>query len=361
MPFARAPVVLLAACLTLALAGRALAGERVLLEWTAPEGCPAGPEVMAEVDRLLGDKAARPKEPLAVAATVRLESGGGYRVRLETPGASGPRVREIDAASCKTLGDTTALIIAMMIDPAAVSSVSPGGAQSSSSPEDASPSPAQGSGKPADASPALALGSGKPEGASPARAQGSGSPETASPVPVPPDRLGRPPIAIAVRALVARGSLPGTSFGVSATGALYFGRLRIEAGAAIYMPERAIPYPVLPTTGGAFDLALGTAAACWDVRLKRRVYFSPCFDLEIGSLDGKSFGVSSPGEGAALWAAAGAGGRLLAVPWQHFALSFGLDAVLPLHRPTFVVTTLGSFYQPSWAAARLSLGVELRL
>lgn len=160
---------------------------------------------------------------------------------------------------------------------------------------------------------------------------------------------------------MARGSLPNTSFGVGAVGAVYFGALRLEAGAAIYLPERSTPYPVLPTTGGEFDLALGTAAACWEVRIKRHIYVAPCFDVEIGSLDGKSFGVTTPGEGASLWAAAGGGGRLTARPWRSVALTFGLDAVFPIQRSSFTVTGLGSIYQPSWAAARLSLGLELRL
>ncbi|UQA60848.1 hypothetical protein [Polyangium aurulentum] len=410
MPFARALIVLLGAPAALALAGRAQAAERVALAWAAPEGCPTGADVLAEVDRLLGDDAARPKEPLAVAAIVKREGGGGYRVRLETPGASGPRVREIDAASCKTLGDTTALIIAMMIDPAAVSAASPGGANASSSDAGASPAPEGASPSGAGASPTRADDSSRLAGASPTRADDSSrlanasptqandssrlanasptqandssrlanasprlvgdsprlahdSPRLAhaSPTPAPSAQTSRPPIAIAVRALIARGSLPETSFGLSATGALYFGRLRIEAGAAIYLPERVIPYPVLPETGAELDLALGTAAACWDVRIKRRIFVAPCVGLEIGSLDAESFGVTSPGQGSALWAATGAGGRIMAVPWQRFALSFGLDAVFPIHRPTFVVPPLGAFYQPSWVAARLSIGAELRL
>jgi hypothetical protein len=148
---------------------------------------------------------------------------------------------------------------------------------------------------------------------------------------------------------------------VGAVGGVYFGALRIEAGGAIYLPSRAIPFPVLSTTGADFDLALGTAAVCWEARIKRHIYVSPCFDLELGSLDGKSFGVTSPGEGAALWAAAGGGGRLIARPWRHFALTFGLDAVFPLQRPNFIVTALGSIYQPSWVAPRVSIGMELRL
>ncbi|MCB9596700.1 MAG: hypothetical protein H6719_28505 [Sandaracinaceae bacterium] len=110
------------ALLALLLAPRP-AHAQLTVTWTAPAGCPTSESVQAEVIRLLGG--ALPEE-LALEAdgvTTELEGRWTLRLRTSTDGNEGVRVVEGDA--CAPLGDAAALILALMIDPAAVAEHAP--------------------------------------------------------------------------------------------------------------------------------------------------------------------------------------------------------------------------------------------
>jgi hypothetical protein len=312
---------------------RAQPAPRVALRWVAPEGCPPADRVTSEVDRLLGDQGARLPAPLEVAASVT-EAGGSFRVRLETPGASGPRVRELKAASCAALADATALIIAMMIDPAAVTA------------------------PPLPPSPPLA----------PAPAPAPAPLLLPVPVPAPSPRPAppqSPPLRrsfhVLAWTLLDTGTLPGVAFAVGGAAALTLGPVRLELGAGVW-PDRAATLAQRPTAGGNVSLVAGSAGLCYGLLRPGPFDLAPCAAFELGRLHAAGFGVSSPGEGSALWTAVKAGGLFAWAPVQRFAVLVRLDAAVPTARPSFVLEGVasGAVYRPGPVAGRASLGAEIR-
>jgi hypothetical protein len=336
-------------------AAHAQAGERIALRWTAPEGCPPAAAVEAEVTRLLGASSAASATPLSVDATVQEEKPGRFRVRLETPGEGGPHVRELEAQSCAAIADAAALIIAMMIDPAAVAAAPAPAPAPVSAPASASaPAPA-----PAPAS-APAPAPAPASASAPAPAPASAPVPPRIPVPVPVRAASRPPFLILPRALLDIGSLPGVSFAAGAAFGVLLGAYRLEAGISYWFPRSAV-LSTQTASGGDIDLLAGTATACRDIPLgASRFAVSPCLGFELGRLHAAAFGVQQARDGAALWAALTAGGRFSLRATRRFGLVLGLDAAVPFVRPSFFITGLGDVHRPSAAVARLTAGVEVR-
>ncbi|MFT3776626.1 MAG: hypothetical protein QM820_65640 [Minicystis sp.] len=305
---------------------------RIALRWTAPAGCPAGARVIAEVDRLLGDTGARPPSPLTVSAVVSDDPAGGLRVQLEAAGAGGTRVRELHAASCEALADATALILALMIDPAAVAAAPP----APPAPEPTSP-PAS---KPAS--------SPGPEPTSPP------APRPTS----PPAPSLRPRFHLLAWALADAGTLPGVAFAAGGAAALSLGALRFELSAGAW-PSRSAVIAARPTAGGDVSLVAGSAGACYGLLAPGPFDLAPCLAMEIGRLHASGFGVTTPGEGNALWAAAKGGARFAWSPASRVAIVLRLEAAVPFVRRAFVVENLGEVHRPGPVSGRAGGGVEI--
>lgn len=313
----------------LALAVPARADEpRVALRWTAPEGCPAGSRVVAEVDRLLGAHGARPARPLEVKAEVIAGDAGALRVHLEIEGDAGPRTRDLSAASCDALADAAALILAMTIDPAAVTAAPP-----------------------------------------PVRPLPAPPPPTPLPPPPPPPPLPapapslRPRFHLAAWARADLGSLPGVSFAAGGTAALGLGALRVELGAgAAPARTQAASRPAASgaTAGGEISLIAGSAGLCYGVLPEGRLELSPCAAIELGRLHAAGFGVTTPGEGNVLWSAARLGARFAWWPMSRAAIVLRAEAAVPFARPTFVLEGLGTVHRPGPVAGRLGGELEMR-
>lgn len=310
---------------------------RVLLKWTAPEGCPAGARVTAEVDRLLGDAGARPPTPLEVRAAVTEDAAGGFRVRVETDREGATRVRELRAQSCEALADATAVILALMIDPAAVAAAPP-----APSPPASAPAP------PIVGAPSNS----RPEPVLP-------PPGRLSPPPTPPPRPTEVRFHLATWALADAGSLPGVSFAAGGAAGLSIGAVRIELGAGAW-PARAAPIAARPTAGGDVSLIAGSAGACYDFLDRDGFSLGPCAAVELGRLHAAGYGVTTPGDGSALWSAGKAGAWLAWAPARRFAISLKLDAVVPFARPSFVLENVGPVHRAGAVVGRAGGGVEVR-
>ncbi len=298
--------------------------ERVALTWTAPAGCPSADRVVAEVDRLLGGAPATTKPALAVTATVAVDPSGELRVHIEAPpdparipAEREPRVRELHAASCEALADATATILALMIDPDSVI---------------AAPPPA------APVAPVAPVA----------------PPETP-----PPSRFA-PRVRLGAWALVDGGTLPGVGLGAAGSAAMTLGALELELGFT-GLPSRSARLPERPTAGGDVSLLAGTAAACYDVLPFAFSELAPCLGWEAGDMRASGFGVSAPGAGESLWSAARAGARFAWSPIRRLAIVLRGDAIVPVTRPNFFLQNVGTVFRPGAAAARASLGLEVRL
>ena len=361
----------LAVLLTIALARGAeaapSAGDRLRLTWSAAEGCPSEQELLAEVDKLLGDRAPRAasKEPVAVKATVSREAGGSFVVRLETPGEGSTQARELRGATCNAVADAAALILALMVDPDAAMAPeesapsepkTPGinsakaGEESSSNTEPIPP--------PRSAS-APAAPSAPPPTRAAARAQKPKPPSLPAPSPAPSIDL-----RLNAWAGADIGSLPGLAPGLGALGSIALGAPRVSLGIAFW-PDKAGTLDALPSAGSDVGLLAGDLGICAALLRNMPVEIAPCAAAEIGQIFAEGFGVSDPRRGAAVWIALKGGGALalrpFPKPFNNLGLTARIEAVIPLVRPRFVIEGIGPVHSPAYVAGRASLGIEISL
>lgn len=152
------------------------------------------------------------------------------------------------------------------------------------------------------------------------------------------------------------GALPGVTFGFGATAVVRYGVQRFELGVGAWLDQSAT-LADRPSTGGDIGLIAGAAGACRDL-LSGPVDLAPCVALELGSMHAEGFGVTSPEQNEAFWAALRGGGALAFAPVGRLWLVLRLEAVVPLVAPTFILGGVGQVHQPG-PGGRGSLGVEL--
>ncbi len=329
---------------------RAAGGDRVVLRWSAPEGCPDGSWITHEVDRILGDESPRPAVPLDVSATVTTGADVNFKVRLETQGKGGARVRELRGESCNAVADATALLIALMIDPAAVARASKPAPPPPAAPAPLPPAPPP---PPTPAPPPRVVPPPPPAPAPPSL------PVSAAHADAAPERPRRPPFGLQAWAAADAGSLPGVSFAAGGEAAVLVGAFRVELGGGVWV-DRPATLAQMPNAGGEVGLALGWAGACWLALRSTKVQIGPCLGQELGRLHADGFGVTSTGSGSALWSALRAGGLLAWSPVPRIAGVIRLDAAVPFARPTFTVDGLGAVFRSSPVVGRATTGVEVR-
>lgn len=337
-----------------AKASRAHAAGPVSLRWSAPAECPSGDDVLAEVDRLLGLRKPGTAGPLDVVAEVERKDDGTYVVRLEIPGTDGPRSREVSAVSCSALGQATALILAMTIDPEAALSAPP-------APHSPGPTPPRQT-SPPPLPPAIGVPSSWPS-------------EMPRMAPLPeknpsPDASSRreqkpPPDAVSLLfALCLRlsgdvGSLPGPSAGFGGALGIYPGRLRIQFGGSYFL-ERSGSISTLPKAGTLVNLGAFQGSSGYAFRVHRNVEIEPHVRFDVGRFQATSFGVSQVGQGAGVFIGMGIGGAVSLRLADYVWVSGAIDGMALLEYPQFMVTGVGIVHQPSVVVGRLSLALEVR-
>jgi hypothetical protein len=288
-----------AALLGLAAPASAQSGSRVALEWTAPAGCPDREQVLAEIDRLIGDAS---HEPLTVVGTAS-PNDGRWTVQLQLTAGASQGSRTLEAETCTLAVQAAALVVALAAQP-----------QTPQEPPQAAPI------------------------------------EPSTPMRVA--FLVRPFASLDVGVL----PLPGTRFGLAA--GVRLDRFRIEAGASHGL-SRAIGLPDRGTVR-VQPLASVQARGCWGPRLGRWV-LEGCVGGEGTLLRGESAGVSSPSVGEALWLGAFLGGGAGLRLWGPVFLRLDAELGVGLQRPSFQVAPQGEVFRPEPVFARAALGLELEL
>lgn len=377
---ARAALAALAALAVGAAASEAGGADeraRISLRYSAPEGCPAAADVIKEVDRLLGDRAAPSAAPIEVSARVTQEDGGGYRLRLEATRDGTPRARELRGPTCAAVTDAAAVILALMIDPSAVASApeeapkaaqdgAPKAAQSEPSESSESKKTAQGEAPrtaPGEvaANPAVSPSAPTPSAPTPSAPAPAASPAPPSSGPAgAAPRARAPGVSLGLGAWAGAdiGSIAPLSAGFGAVGALFYGRQRFDLGLGVW-PERSSTLADRPSAGGDVSLIAFSAGTCRAIPAGP-FSLSPCGSLEIGRLSAAGFGVERPGSGAAPWVALKAGGMAAWEPWDSVGVTLRLEAVVPFIRPRFILENVGAVHQPSAVAGRAAAGLEVR-
>ncbi len=325
------------------------------LVYEAPVVCPTRADVLRATHALLGDG---PRAGPLLRARAKVVSGTDERfhldLELEREGSTSRRT--LDAQSCQTLADTTALLIALSYDPEALERA--GAPPPEPVPQAPVPPP------PPEPFPA------------PAPTTAVVGPLLAPIVlPPPPPRPGAKRTTFGFRARL------GATFGVAdmpdphagMTGAV---ALRVDA----YVVEGAFELGIgstgtldgRPDAGADFTLATGILRGCrvlapfWPryPRKQGAPELEGCVGIELGSLAGEGFGVQDPERGEALWAAPRVDARLGVGVIGPLSLGVEVGAAFPIDRRRFVITggdTTLVVHEPGPVAGRLAFVTELEL
>lgn len=307
-------------------AGAARADEPVLLTWNAPAGCPSGAAVRGQVERILGGAT---NHRVVARADVTEAAPADWSVHLVTDvdGARGERT--LDANSCASLANATALIVALAVDPSrarAAQSTMPG-----------------------------------------ARVAHPSAPELTAPQSAPPSHTLKVQALVAAGAAFDVGTLPSPAVaGQLALGAL-FGPLRLEVSGADWFAQRATKDVDGASEGVRIHLFDAALRACVRDRFGLGFELNPCLGASVVVASSDGFGPApafTPQHELSAWGAAGAS---LLAEWNFagpWALRASVGADVPLVRRNFVVRLSGQpdvgLHRPSVVAGTASLGVELR-
>ena len=341
---ARAPVVALALVLTAPLTARAEAPPvaavdappaptvpELALTWQAPAGCPSSGDVQAQFARLLGGAARAPTgKHIAATLAVRSSAPETWTLDLATvlDGAAGRRTLEGD--SCASVTSAAALILALMVDPAAAERAV----------AESAPAP-------------------PPPVAPPSKAPTTLTVAPPEPAPAPRTVFGFARVFAGGVAAFLPTPAPAAGLAVGARRRRLAAELNVLAS-----EERSAPAVMLtPAAGGDFRLIAGGARACGELG-GHAIIWSVCAGGELERLSGTGFGANagvSPTPKSALMGA-GTGGLLVTLPLApSFSLALDLDAVVRVYRPTLAINTEDRVFRVPLASAFAALGIIITI
>lgn len=315
------------------------------LEWTAPPSCPDRLEARALVDHHLS---ATPARPEGAAVTIRRD---GERWKAEVRPAEGAAIRHLEASDCESLARAVALIIAMTVEASAPRvEAAPADASAPEEPPDRippAPSPSRG-----ETPPSQAFGSDE-EVEPPTRAL---EPEAVAEL-RPIRRRRQIQHGLGVGAGAGYGPLPAPQAVLEAGYRLAGSRWRIELG-VIYGPPLRRAYPDEPRVGGRFQMAAGTARACWRPSAGV-VGFPLCGGLEAGAVLGRGIGADTNRQGSGLWVVAVVRPGLEVALARRLDLRLGVEAMVPLFRSAFHVGDRDPLFRVPVVGVRGLAGLEV--
>ena len=277
------------------------------LQWTAPTECPSDPEVEARVRDLVG-----PDVGLAGGATANVvASGDRFAASITLRSDRGTTTRSFAADSCEALADAVALVVAVGLDPLAVSTVVREVAPTIVAPPRVDPI---------------------------ASIEEPVGPRVEAPPPRRPAPRRRPSLGLRgfAHGTATLGILPDVG-GLAGGGiALTLDRARLEL-AGHHEVGRLFTHPDAPESGALIGASAARLAACWTPSAARFI-FPLCAGAEIGAMAARGRGISNPGPAVrALWAAAVPHVRALWFPVRVFGFGLVLEMPIALTRPEFVI------------------------
>jgi hypothetical protein len=303
-------------------------------------------------------------DPLRATVEIEPRNDATFELTLETETSAGREVRRLRSSSCRTLGETAALLVAIVHDPTVDVSkaiVTP------SPPPDAPPRPEL---PPEVLTPPVE----PPVNLRPPEGGPTGElPPTLPPLPEK-GSVGGLGFVANVFVGIAGLDLPKVHNPFAAAVGLRIGAYRVEGGVeASFGSDTTLAGD--DTKGADFALVVGTLLACRAVLPWRPEWPVPslaptlhaCLGLEAGAMTGEGFGIADPAAGTAPWVAPrleARGGLGIAGP-----LSFWLKAgaAFPVDPRRFVFTSgtdAGSVtlvHEAGPVALRALLGAELEI
>lgn len=322
------PVSLLLA----SIVGGVLLGAGVKLEWSAPAACPGEAEVLADVERLLGER--RLAAEVAVRAVITGD-GEGHAATVTIDQAA---ARQLRARECAALARAIALVIAVAVDPVATREHL----------EILEPAPIE---------PAPIVPGPPPPVLAPVIVDPRPAPIAEPPPASPPRPRPRSEHAITIRGGLLIGVTPLATGAVALGYRLDRGLLRVEAR-ALYGTPRRLDYP--DGVGARLQSVTLGALAC--VAPERPgVRFPLCLGLEAGPLIGRAIAAEAPRLRADLWASGLVGAGLVARLGPRVALVVGAEFAVALRRPAFHVGAREVLARAPAVGVRALVGLEFFL
>lgn len=287
------------------------------LVWQAPPSCLSREGVLTETARLLASRAQR--NPVQARADVAREDSGQWSATLTVSARGETSQRVLRAATCEGIASAVAVVLAVAIE---------------GPPEEAERPPPHDDARQPHRAPA-----------SPSSAPTSGS-----------------KLLVGGAGVLSEGVTPSIVPGIEETvGWLAWTprwRVRSLAVAQAYEPSTTSP-----KEGGTFVLWTAGLQECLD-RAFGRMEVGPCAIAELASMVGLSIDAQKPSHGRAAWVLAGASVHGAWSFTEGLALFARVDGLVPLARPTFVITLPMESYifvhRPEPFAAQASLGLEAR-
>lgn len=358
----------------LLLARGAHASAPAWLTWEAPPACVQAQVVERRVDELLAGNSPA-AAGLRVSAVVRRD-GDAWVLRWVARQGAAVQRRRLRHPNCALLGEAAALLVAMAVDPAAVTieprlagllrrtPPAPRPAQPVVTATERAPEPWVSAAIEAPERPEkptlvpVAPADPPPVVTPPAQ------PTPARPGPVAPRPAPRAPIlqTILVRlgGGLAIGATPRVAAAVSGAIGLGLGRrARVELPIFYSAPTRA-RLAAAPDSGAAVSLVSAGLRGC-GVPGRGIVTVPLCLGVELGSMRATGFGVDDGASPRSLWAALTPGLAVLLSPRSWLALGIWIDVPFALVRPRFEIGGGGEVWHAAAAGLRAGLGSEVRI
>lgn len=329
--------------------------------WVAPAGCPSRDWVMSELTKLL------PKTPsshrLQARAVVDCAASDRWTLHLSTAVDGQTDERDFAAASCAELAATTAVVLAIAVQPITPSASAPLPPPPPPPVPPVAPEipPPLGLPSPAPtAAPSVPPTSPSPSSSTPP------SPEPApSPPSSPPHRTPSAPnplllFAASASATGSVGALATPAFGVEA-GLSWLarkGRLELDG---LWYPSTQIQGSV-PNTAGSFGLLGAALSGCYSPWNLRGFELGGCLGVQAGQLSFEPIGtgIRFPSPGHSPWLAPTGGALLIWRPLARLHLRASLDLLAPLYRKDFIVAGINEpIHTPAPVAGQASIGAEI--
>ena len=304
--------------------------DRVIrLTWRAPPECPSGGDVIADARSLVINREALEEgTPITVDAVVGRVAAERWTLTLAVGGAK----QRLEASTCADLARAGALFLALLMDPESASS------KPNPAPQPPGPQPPA----PPATAPAASASPSKPPTVPLA-------PEIAvdsKPEDEPSGGAGAlTPLAAAGVALDL-GTLPRAGVLGVVAGGIRVRRFDIMLEGAVGPPEDT---SVDGAAGARLTAASATVKPCYAVFTRGRVRLEPCLPIEVGWIHGQGIGIAQSRSSDSFWWSVGGAIALWLDLGSRLEAREDVAALVPLVRPNFTLTGLGSVFAPSVA------------
>jgi hypothetical protein len=329
----------------------------LVLEWTAPAGCPSRAELGEQIVSLLGSELDDERGKMHVVASARLGDDGIWTAEIELRSRGGVRHRTIPRArDCVELADATAVVVAIAIDPGAMARIETGADEPDDDGElPVVPEPV--------VSPPLEVPSepvepieDPPVEPEPREDLPALDIVVREPTPPPSPIRERLRAMIAVVGGVGYGSIPGAAGSLGGDIGLLLPRVRVTASGTWWFRTGR----VVDDANVDFGQWSVAVRGCPVFGVTPMVELMACVGVEAGQTLARTDGLAEDRRRADPWIAGLAAPTLAVVPTRWLAIRAGVELVVPVIRSVYEVRGFGEVFQATPAGVRGLIALETR-